>query len=531
MAVNLMTREQPLGPATLDDVRSRAVAASIYDRDNEIDAIYRKSSPVFLIGRRGSGKTAFLKAITSPEELIVDLNSPEVIAQCAKTIESLGITEYGEFAERIAALWEACFVAAACSRLWSKHSRVQRPDAQEAFDFAYQLRRHKDGWATGCVLRYLYALRTRLRNIPDYQDLPSLLDEVELNNIPLWVARDSLEAALDRKRYSILISMDSLDKYTGIFYEGGVLATKASFALQGLFRAASRRGRLPGSTIKVRVSFPAELWHFYSGFSANPLKDFDNCIALHWESNELLHIAATRFMRYLDQSVPREFRRVDASGPRWAQDLFLRYLPSTLENRMGREEPSLCYILRHTQLLPRHFIHSLNLIFRHRDLTPNCVTARAVRNAVNEAEVKAVNNVVSSYALVYPKLREICDALIPRLSLTFRDNELHHHINQINRYGMEPGDIVRMLIEVGAVGRVTETTSYYRKADFEYLHLSRMLVSPGAELCLHPLFTRVFESKAITLEKVSAAEIPIFPLGSDPTGPKEIRRQIHLSRE
>jgi hypothetical protein len=526
----IFTRAQPLGPASLDDVRSRNEAAILFDDDNEIDSVLKRSSPVFLIGRRGSGKTAFLKRSASSGELTVDLNSPELISQVGETIRHLRVSRSGEFTERIVPIWEACFIAALCSKIWSNFCRLAPSDCPDAFRFGDRPWKSADGRATDIAAQLLLELRGRADAQGDYSSLSTLIDEVELNGIPLYRARASLAAAAKKENCAALVSLDSLDQYKDIFYEGGVLATHQAFALQGLFRAASRLGRSPDTFYKARVSFPAELWHFYSGLSANPLKDFDNSILLHWEHKELLHIAATRLLKYIESAEPAEYRRLDFSGQRarWPQELFLRYLPRNMRNATGWVEPTIPYLLRHTQLLPRHLIHTLNILFADRDLRPGGITEVEVRAAVAAAESKIVDTIINSYSLPYPHLRAVCSELIPHLSMSFDEPELHHIVNQSPDRGDEYSDILQMLIEVGAIGRFTESTGVYQEADFEYLHINRMLITNEDRLCLHPIFATKFDSPS-TRRTSASGEKPVLPLGSDPSTEREFGRYIHIT--
>jgi hypothetical protein len=529
----IFTAAQPLGPPSLDDVRSRAEARILFDGDNEVDRVITRASPVFLVGRRGSGKTAFLKASTAAGELSADVNTAELISQVGKTIAALGVEFTGDFTERVVPIWEACFIAALCSRIWSDHCRLSPSDCPQAFDFGEHKRKSVDGRATDVASRYLLNVRRTVERDPDFASVRTLLDEVELNGVPLHAARESIEAAAAKANCHALISMDSLDRYQGVFYRNGALFTDASLALQGLFRAASRLGRSPNSFFRVRVSFPAELWHYYSTISANPLKDFDNCVLLHWENKELLHITATRFLKYLRQVFPAEYRRmaVGGSGDRYAQDIFETYLPQVIINRMGHEELTLPYILRHTQLLPRHLISIMNLIFADYELTTNKkIDAEHIRNAVGVAEVNVVNSIIGSYEIIYPELRSVCEETIRYLPFRFNERFFHRVVNQHKKHGVPYEDVVQMLVEAGAIGRYVDSTDRYDKADFEYLHPHRLFISDEDELCLHPLFARTFSSPGTDPLRADRAQKPILPLGSDPSAQREFRRYVHMTQ-
>jgi hypothetical protein len=528
----VFTHSQPLGPATLDDETTRADAAVLFDGNNEVDDVIRRSAPVFLIGRRGAGKTAFLKSNTNADSFAIDLNSPELISQVGKTIGALDVESSGEFTERIVPIWEACFIAAICSQVWSSDCQLKEEDCPEAFAFGRAIRDSRDGRATDVATAFLLQLRTEAEGA-DYSSVRTFVDSIELNGIPLWLAREALSVAAMRIGWTATICLDSLDQYKNIFYQFGALVTDGSLALQGLFRSASRLGRSTNSFYRVQVSFPAELWHYFSTLSANPLKDFDNSVLLHWNNSELLQICATRFLKYLAQSFPAEYRSIGGSshGPRFAQAIFLRYLPSSIVNSVGIEEPIIPYLLRHTQLLPRHIIQILNLVFADQNLRPGFSISREhILHAVATAEDRIVDTIINSYSIVYPGLRAACQDVVPHLRSRFETSELHKVMNRNRSHGMEYRDVLSMFIEAGVVGRYTESTDLYDKADFEYLHIHRLLLTGSDSLCLHPLFARAFGSPDSDLSTRKNGQQPILPLGSDPSSSSDYRRYIHMTR-
>jgi hypothetical protein len=528
----VFTHSQPLGPATLDDETTRADAAVLFDGNNEVDDVIRRSAPVFLIGRRGAGKTAFLKANTNDDGFAIDLNSPELISQVGKTIAALDVESSGQFTERIVPIWEACFIAAICSEVWSSDCPLKENDCPEAFAFGRALQNSRDGRATDVATSFLLEVRKEAEGT-DYPSVRTLIDSIELNGVPLWLARETLSAAAIRIGWTVKICLDSLDQYKNIFYQYGALVTDGSLALQGLFRSASRLGRSTSSFYRVQVSFPAELWHYFSTLSANPLKDFDNSVLLHWNNYELLQICATRFLKYLAQNFPAEYRSIGKSsyGPRFAQAVFLRYLPNSIVNSVGIEEPIIPYLLRHTQLLPRHIIQILNLVFAEQNLRFGFhISRKHILQAVATAENRIVDTIINSYEIVHPGLRAACQDVVPHLRSRFETPELHKIVNRNQSHGMEYRDVLSMFVEAGVVGRYTESTDLYDKADFEYLHIHRLVLTGSDHLCLHPLFARAFGSPDSDLHTRRKGQQPILPLGSDPDSSSDYRRYIHLTR-
>jgi hypothetical protein len=70
-------------------------------------------------------------------------------------------------------------------------------------------------------------------------------------------------------------------------------------------------------------------------------------------------------------------------------------------------------------------------------------------------------------------------------------------------------DFQRMLLEIGAVGRVIpgKETDVYIKGNFEYTVQHQLTLSQEDELCVHPLFSGIFNGGG-------RHDKPVYPYGS-----------------
>lgn len=511
------------------------MAIALFDDNNELERLMRRVRPVFLLGRRGSGKTAFLKTRLNGA-LAVDVSSPTILAAMSNTISELQRYGVTRFAEETALLWDAALTSACCARLWSGHVGidVNTIDAwhQDALVFGYLERSPEyTNYATENAARLLRAIREAILSSPDPASLPSLIEEVSLNGVPLWRAREVLRSLVVNHRVRMVVSIDSLESYDSMLYSDGPLLTAEGAALQGLFRIAGEIGREPNPVFEVRVSFPAEVWYHYSKLSLNPLKDFDNCMLLHWNAGELYSLLATRLLKHLRLYHPTEYRRLDIRGSRWAPAVLSRYLPAYVTNAFGGKERPLTYMMRHTQLLPRHALTVFNHVFGgEEELHPQSITPKKVRDGVHSAERIIAQEIIDAYGLVYPQLDEVCQRTIPRLELSFTYSQFAeaYHERSSSR-DIQYQDALEMLLEVGAIGAEATTTSMYQKADFEYLHVTRMLVGPTDTLCLHPLFAAKYRSVNYR-NPDNSPHLPVLPLGSDFESQDGFARILHLTR-
>jgi hypothetical protein len=56
----------------------------------------------------------------------------------------------------------------------------------------------------------------------------------------------------------------------------------------------------------------------------------------------------------------------------------------------------------------------------------------------------------------------------------------------------EFSDFRKMLLEIGAIGKCVDRTDRYIEGEFQYTLPSKLSISVEEELCVHPMFMRVF---------------------------------------
>ncbi len=177
------------------------------------------------------------------------------------------------------------------------------------------------------------------------------------------------------------------------------------------------------------------------------------------------------------------------------------------------------YILRHTQLLPRHLLMFLNSIFeKQRKLNESKypqISEAAVKSGIAQIEYRLCQEIFSGYQTLYPDANAVCEACIPELPLQFSHSDLQR---VFNRFGKKASgykdywDFKRLLVETGIIGRVISETDRYIIGRFEYTVPHKLVVSTADSLCLHPVFAEVYNFKD------HGATRTVYPYGSDPDG-------------
>ena len=292
-------------------------------------------------------------------------------------------------------------------------------------------------------------------------------------------------------------------------------------ALAGLLKAIRALSEA-SDQYKITFCLPSELYHhFATEISSNPLKDFERSQLIQWTSRELIHLCTNRYSSFLEIFEPDFYaKNIESLRVKHRSDtkrFWKLVFPERIINGKGLEESAIAYILRHTQLSPRHAIMVMNRIISY-----NIFQYGSRLGIKNESFVRGIESVEGSicdeifrgFDYVCGNARVICEIIFPHLSSRTSLSEIHKVYNTFGR-GIPDvdgiGDIIRILTQIGALGRIVEETERYHVGEFEYTLRDRLIVNSEDALCIHPVFIKRFRVRTDGLK-------PIYPVGCDIEG-------------
>jgi hypothetical protein len=556
----VITRQQPFGPPDAAQFTSSTeLLRLLYDPSNRTHQQAESSGAPYVIGRKGAGKTAFVTAPKLDANAVpVELPSADVYQGVFDIVSGLVYGGTRMFPEHTARLWRHlawCAVIAELAR------RPAPPGQGEAHRI---LREFADSMGNGvvpldahaAVSAYLRRLNVVIGPDKPIGGMGDLLNSVSGNG---WSIVQAIEAGTqilrgETARYVLIV--DSLEHYLGELPTTDYQQAER-VAFEGLFRFVGGDGTQPDRAFDIRFAFPAEMWTVLEKVSANPIKDFHRRVLVHWSARELITLIGNRLNLYCHLYEPDMAGQagVLGGGPTGAghngkdpRPLPLGYddarhlidvvLPSTVTNSYGGQEDTVAYLLRHTQLLPRHLITILNCVW-HAQAAHDAgaglpVKPIAVVEGVRQGEYEIVADILASFSGVHPGARLCCERALPNLGNVLGEGELHRIYNQngIRKdTGLEFRRFVRTLLEIGCLGRVVDTksTSRYIVGEFEYTRAGSLHVGTDEPFCLHPVFAEAFDGRHATgrQAQLPADERrtvkPVYPIGSDPNDPHDYR--------
>ncbi len=485
--------ELPFGPEHANTVKDADARAILFNQNNMLCRHYRHN-PRIIVGRRGSGKPT----IISNTSLIYDYDYvlqlvPEDTINTIKSIVYPHGAESSQCTESIAKVWKTALNTMLMAHIVKDVGLRGLPRVR-----AY-LATCDIPMDTG-IAATLAALRRRADQASTGLTgmlLNTFLDSLDAGNARYEDARNELDEYLAQRNLKAVVIVDSLEDYH--LHEGANRDVMA-----GLLKCVGDYGN---RRRHIRLCIPGEAYFDIKDCSKNALKDLTHNLLLHWLPSEIYSIIAWRYLLYKRLYDRRGFDELRQLSPTCRDDTItiLNHLfPPKIKNSIGKLEPTLPYIMRHTQLLPRQVIVILNRIFcspSAADFAAEVVDGVKIAESIAGVESTLCAEIFSAFRSKFPNAYEYCRLCIPEMPQIFDDAELHKVFNRHGRAAekrvgaeMDYTDFKTMLVEMGAIGRVRHRAGLYAESEFEYAQPGRLNLSVDDTLCLHPLFSGEFRS-------------------------------------
>jgi hypothetical protein len=524
--VRFLTTEQPFGPPDSDRLFGDGFSGTdvLFDRANRIFMQAAPKGASYIVGRKGAGKTAFLfGSILSTGCAVQGLRTSDVYSTFIATTNHLEQQLQSPlFADHVALLWEAVFYNVAAFHICRSGSSadLQDPLGLVTDYVPEKIARQPD--PTSMVEWFLAAVRAKADSSPPGTGVHELLGDLLPGRRRYSAARLAVSQVMQDRRQPLTIVMDNLEDLH-------LRLDEVRGALQGLFRCVGQISGA-GSTrdFQVRICLPSEPYDKIHLLSTNPSKDFrvGDVVPIYWSAKELLHLAGARFELFLkfNHPVEHEHLRIKARRVGNAEDgvgLLRTALPSEIVNGLGITEDPVGYLMRHTQLIPRHLIEILNGVFssKAQGSVPWLVTSQAVIRGTRAAERVIVPSILGAYAGTYVEPQKTIRALANRLGIRFTTSNLHMAYNREGirkSSGLDFDEFLELLLTIGAVGVFESETDRYYKTLFQYTFSAPLTALEGSDdLCFHPLFTRYLHAQS--LAQLRGRTKVTYPYGSDPS--------------
>ncbi|HYC82703.1 MAG TPA: hypothetical protein VEB65_12995 [Solirubrobacterales bacterium] len=528
--------EYPVGPHATEFIvgegedvggKNRRVFKELYDPTNTVHRQAMSTSPHFIVGRKGSGKTAFLLGSALSDDAEVALLRSAAIYSEVDRLRLRYEKENGPLvADNLAHVWEVLLYHAAMLQI-ARSDRLARSESRK------RLWSYVSGFGDPRTLEYDgmfakvgVALTARLLDGPPGLAFQEACWSIEVDGTSFAEARQHVEPALGPKGpeavYVVVDNLEDLHNHLDAY----------SPVITGLFRLVGRSGAhgAKGIPFRMQFAFPAELLDRLSVLAANAEKDFRDRQTIRWTAAELIVIVGNRLRTFLDLYYPHApaelgLPRQHDLGDRKAAEATLRaLLPEWVTGDLGVREDPVAYLLRHTQLLPRQLIFMLNNVMKSAAANSSralpVASPRDVVDGVANSEVEIVSGILSSYAYAFPKIGVALSMIKNHIALIEPASRLHEVFNHasVKRAGLDFDEFIDACFAVGALGIVSKgQTERYTQGDFSYTYVREIRPREDRDdVCVHPLFVSQLFDRHVIEEMSRAQYVPIYPYGSHP---------------
>jgi hypothetical protein len=529
---DVITHRFPLGPPYTEAFigTSPSVFAQLYDATNHIHHSTRSKNPSYIVGRKGSGKTAFLiGAALADNADVVLIKSEDIFAEVELLRLRYSAANGPLVADRLVHVWEVLLFHAAMWAISCSEQLEGGAARRQVFRYMSAFGEPDDLTPDGLLAQVSAHMTESLLAAPRGLSFREACWAIDPGRGSLVDAEASAREVLAQAEAGVIyVVVDNLeDLHRRLDDYEDVITALFRVTSRGL--TSSRQRSLP---FKTRFAFPAELLPRLRRMAANAEKDFLDHLIVRWTASELIFVAGNRLRTFLDVHYPQAASKLGLPSrhdhrDREAAERTLRaVLPGgEILNPTGSLEDPVAYIMRHTQLLPRHLINILNEIVKLAisELPASGVprvTASQVIEGVRSAQTTIVEGILTTYSYHYPTIAEALAAIKNHAAPVESVSRLHRSFNRasVARVGIDFEAFLDACLTIGALGIVTrdQAGERYVVGKFAYTYAAELRpVEDRDSVCVHPLFMHQWFDTGVVDD--THRQAPVYPYGSDPT--------------
>lgn len=491
---NALTAAEPLGPIAHERIVADVIDDLVYDRISLFSEVATKPHMLFL-GRKGAGKSALLSQIrmgthkkgrrglifyndepTKNRDYVIDVYSWEHFNQIVRNVSRL--LKRDELLDDL--IPTEYFVELWYQTLWDEI--IQHFYNYHSFD-------------SEC--------RKLLDPVDKYVHADGIFEGSAQNHAKnlFKLAKSAVLHFLQSRSSKLYFLFDSMENYP-------VRSPTFLKIISGLFQGLTKIND-ESSRIVVSFCIPEEIESFVTSGSANLMKDLASSFRIRWRPIDLVRVVAHRLRvssSVHDLKLYNELKELDFSKRDDLHQLFAIVLPEKITNSRGTDEDPLAYIIRHTQLLPRHVLAIFNAaLSAHFKATGTFrqTSEAAVRDGITSVEKLIAKQILSPYEQIYPRLLAQCRSILPDLDPVCDYAALRKVESRFDRVVEEDvGSVWHTLFDIGVIGRsvgkaASDTVigagdERYCYGQFHYNIAGSFSMPTDGEFCFHPVFSRAF---------------------------------------
>ena len=516
------TDQMPFGPINAAPIEDQAIAAFLLNPHTPFFSAMVKGQSV-VVGRRGAGKSAIVNALRDPLLLAKYLNSFEKKTRDSVMADVMNIGDDRTLVVDIPADYEMTEVNSILrkkglnvpvelradiwlGRIWL-HAIVQLGRKPQFLKKLSPASRERIELATR-------SLDPFQRSTVSANDCRKFLK----SNADPWSFIQRLRSEFREKKLRVVFLIDSIDEYR-------IRESSVSDVLGGLLTLIANI-QVPTTPEIIKAALPAETYRALSG-STNPAKIQPYIEHIEWKPIELMKIATHRLLLALYYEDAGKYQNLvgETSVEHRSSREFIRRIWSTIvgadiEHECRERESVIAYVLRHTQLNPRHmlaFLTNCGTLALRENGSVTFITPDLIAKNIQPLCKLIIDEVIYGHKNVYPDFGEVLRLFMPRCKSRMSYGELqsvygkssikktfpHHYTDNFSQF-------LKALLEAGVFGTFEQETDRYLEGRFDYNAPGTLRYNEHSTFLAHPAFAKEFFDGS----NGSYQQKPVLPSGS-----------------
>jgi len=308
---NYLNHRSPCGPVDARLFRhDETILKVLFNIYNNIYKEIEEKKPSFLIGKKGSGKTSFMRGmfLNGNKNVVIQITT-DLLLESIKTIIDQ-ITQRTMFNESVSKLWESIFYILIISGV-DERRRGKSSD----YSSDYIVTRTylsgmgiKAGLSTDNVLNIIADMLSQISSRILNGNIEKILNEFTFNEISYNDAIRATKNIIMTESLEIVILIDSMDEYD-------VESENFRRSIAGLISSIGSVSN-PNDHIGIILCLPEEILEEFSKLSYAPSRDFQSQLRFFWNETELIRILVQRLSLYLELYYPEVYNVLDLNSVR-----------------------------------------------------------------------------------------------------------------------------------------------------------------------------------------------------------------------
>ena len=480
------------------------------------------SDNIFLCGRRGTGKSAIALMLEMKEPYKYKCSIPgesQNYGQYLRIVKQLSnrwdINENIDLRHTIRCLWQWVLPVLAMQVVLCKSKNLPKIFNEVKIIKAYFNTLPAPLYEKSTIGHLLGNIFQEANNILNKEGVVAF-DTYLLNLTGTREFNSAIEATHNIvKDNKIFLVIDTIESYK-------IFDPFMTESFQGILDAiTSLCGDSKVRFITLKLFIPAEM--FEPIFEKYPGKVSSRAVFMRWRAQDLTSILARRFLNVLSrtEAVPssdiNKYNELiknayDRNDGRLLRKEFwynTKFMPKYITNRMGNNEDSFAYMLRHTQRRPRDMIAMLQSIINvSREIKEfPFISEQSLYKGIHNKQLLShiVAEALTPYEGKIPaKLMSGSRSIFYNRPTIMSGHELKKFSNELYSIApldtIDPADFLSILVKCGIIGLIDESEKgygkeIYIKAKFDYIHHETIAISDRLTYCLHPAVADLFQMK------------------------------------